>query len=156
LSHRCSSTGYDEPGILSYAISSFCPTSTDGLQSRSWRPSTNCIRPRLQLGSERRSRSWPRRSQGQHDDLARVSRTRSGQSGHRRSPAARDWSGPSLRCPGRVVASVPDSCPSKPLAGVRFTQRTDRHALQRQAGCQNHIDDGPKPPPSGLSSLQRP
>src|SRR5438046_10308582 len=25
--------GYDEPGILSYAISSFCPTSADGLQS---------------------------------------------------------------------------------------------------------------------------
>jgi hypothetical protein len=24
--------GYDEPGILSYAISSFCPTSVDGLQ----------------------------------------------------------------------------------------------------------------------------
>src|SRR5438309_2346989 len=33
LSHRCSSTGYDEPAILSYAISSFCPTSADGLQS---------------------------------------------------------------------------------------------------------------------------
>src|SRR6516165_925834 len=27
--------GYDEPAILSYAISSFCPTSADGLQS--WR-----------------------------------------------------------------------------------------------------------------------
>jgi hypothetical protein len=25
--------GYDEPAILSYAISSFCPTSADGLQS---------------------------------------------------------------------------------------------------------------------------
>jgi len=24
--------GYDEPAILSYAISSFCPTSADGLQ----------------------------------------------------------------------------------------------------------------------------
>ena len=24
--------GYDEPGFLSYAIRSFCPTSTDGLQ----------------------------------------------------------------------------------------------------------------------------
>src|SRR5258708_5556333 len=33
LSHRCSSTGYDEPAILSYAISSFCPTSADGLHS---------------------------------------------------------------------------------------------------------------------------
>src|SRR5262245_3500845 len=31
LSHRCSSAGYDEPAILSYAISSFCPTSADGL-----------------------------------------------------------------------------------------------------------------------------
>jgi hypothetical protein len=31
LSHRCSSTRYDEPAILSYAISSFCPTSADGL-----------------------------------------------------------------------------------------------------------------------------
>src|SRR6516164_1347091 len=26
--------GYDEPAILSYAISSFCPTSADGLQPR--------------------------------------------------------------------------------------------------------------------------
>src|SRR2546430_15572611 len=34
LSHRCSSTGYDEPAILSYAISSFCPTSADGLHIR--------------------------------------------------------------------------------------------------------------------------
>jgi len=25
--------GYDEPAILSYAISSFCPTSADGLQA---------------------------------------------------------------------------------------------------------------------------
>src|SRR5262249_39897535 len=32
LSHRCSSAGYYEPAILSYAISSFCPTSADGLQ----------------------------------------------------------------------------------------------------------------------------
>jgi hypothetical protein len=29
--------GYDEPGILSYAISSFCPTSVDGLQIRTRR-----------------------------------------------------------------------------------------------------------------------
>src|SRR6516165_5748733 len=28
--------GYDEPAILSYAISSFCPTSADGLQPGSW------------------------------------------------------------------------------------------------------------------------
>src|SRR5262245_58648060 len=27
--------GYDEPGILSYAISSFCPTSADGLHAAS-------------------------------------------------------------------------------------------------------------------------
>src|SRR5256884_7707088 len=33
LSHRCSSMGYDEPAILSYAISSFCPTSADGLHA---------------------------------------------------------------------------------------------------------------------------
>jgi len=26
--------GYDEPAILSYAISSFCPTSADGLHAR--------------------------------------------------------------------------------------------------------------------------
>jgi len=33
--------GYDEPGILSYAISSFCPTSADGLHPRpcAFRPS---------------------------------------------------------------------------------------------------------------------
>src|SRR5262245_12898136 len=29
--------GYDEPAILSYAISSFCPTSADGLQVRTGR-----------------------------------------------------------------------------------------------------------------------
>src|SRR6516162_7458220 len=56
------------------------------------------------------------RPQGQYDDLAGLPRTRSGQSGHRRSPAARTWSCPSLRLPGRVVASVPDTRPSKPLA----------------------------------------
>src|SRR5262249_24610920 len=32
LSHRCSSAGYDEPAILSYAISSFCPTRAVGLE----------------------------------------------------------------------------------------------------------------------------
>src|SRR6478672_1259028 len=31
--------GYDEPGILSYAIRPFCPTSADGLQSTSRLPS---------------------------------------------------------------------------------------------------------------------
>ena len=30
LSHRRSSMGYDEPEILSYAITPFCPTSADG------------------------------------------------------------------------------------------------------------------------------
>src|SRR5437660_8857290 len=30
--------GYDEPATLSYAISSFCPTSADGLHHQ-WRPS---------------------------------------------------------------------------------------------------------------------
>src|ERR1700720_4363549 len=33
LSHRCSSTGYDEPEIPSYAISPFCPTGADGLHA---------------------------------------------------------------------------------------------------------------------------
>src|SRR5215471_12899828 len=45
--------GYDEPGILSYAISSFCPTSADGLQNQLWRQrgrwrrarSRRCCRP---------------------------------------------------------------------------------------------------------------
>ena len=31
--------GYDEPAILSYAISSFCPTSADGLQFAKFRKS---------------------------------------------------------------------------------------------------------------------
>src|SRR6201984_2114647 len=35
--------GYDEPAILSYAISSFCPTSADGLHSMSENPVT--LRP---------------------------------------------------------------------------------------------------------------
>ena len=67
--------------------------------------------------ANRRARKM-QRPQGQHDDLARVSRTGSRQSGDRRPPAARTWSCPSLRLPGRVVASVPDARPSKPLAGV--------------------------------------
>jgi hypothetical protein len=34
LSHRCSrQRGYDKPAVLSYAISSFCATSADGLQA---------------------------------------------------------------------------------------------------------------------------
>src|SRR5262245_39412845 len=33
LMNLCSSAGYDEPAILSYAISSFCPTSADGLHA---------------------------------------------------------------------------------------------------------------------------
>src|SRR6266436_3668169 len=43
LSHRCSSTGYDEPAILSYAISSFCPTSADGLQLSATIPDTGTL-----------------------------------------------------------------------------------------------------------------
>src|SRR5262249_30705470 len=39
FSHRCSSAGYDEPAILSYAITSFCPTSADGLQPYPFTPS---------------------------------------------------------------------------------------------------------------------
>src|SRR5262245_5726551 len=40
--------GYDEPAILSYAISSFCPTSADGLHSpkreaiRGWHGGKSC------------------------------------------------------------------------------------------------------------------
>src|SRR5436309_359879 len=40
--------GYDEPGTLSYAISSFCPTSADGLQ---WRAS-------FPLGTRRDRSGW--------------------------------------------------------------------------------------------------
>ena len=40
----------------------------------------------------------------------------SGQSRRRRSSAARDWSCSSLRCSGRVVASVPDTRPSKSVS----------------------------------------
>src|SRR5262249_41407051 len=44
LSHRCSSAGYDEPAILSYAISSFCPTSADGLHGQAcYRIVQDCV-----------------------------------------------------------------------------------------------------------------
>src|SRR5258707_8873069 len=56
--------------------------------------------------------------QGQHDDLARLSRSRSSQGGDRRSPAAWAWSCPSLRCPGRVVPSVPNARPRSPVAAA--------------------------------------
>src|SRR5690349_24899568 len=39
--------GYDEPAILSYAISSFCPTSADGLQSPNWGLQRPCRIKRL-------------------------------------------------------------------------------------------------------------
>jgi len=55
------------------------------------------------------------------DDLSRLSRTRSGQGGDRRSAAARDWSCPSLPCPGRVVASVSDARPHESSVRVNFT-----------------------------------
>src|SRR6266487_2630017 len=54
--------------------------------------------------------------QNPHDDLAGFSRTRSGEGGNRRSPAARDWNCSSLRCPRRVVASVPEARASQSLA----------------------------------------
>jgi len=38
--------GYDEPAILSYAISSFCPTSADGLHLCARRRSTSATPPR--------------------------------------------------------------------------------------------------------------
>ena len=44
------------------------------------------------------------------------SRTRLGQGGHRRSPAARDWNCSSLRCPRRVAGSVPEAHASQSLA----------------------------------------
>src|SRR6266540_3510139 len=72
--------GYDEPGILSYAISSFCPTSADGLQRapgapRHSRRTQPCI-TRLSVASctrfvrdaERAAR--PRRPQHGHAALA--------------------------------------------------------------------------------------
>src|SRR5262245_36968679 len=44
LSHRCRSAGYDEPAILSYAISSFCPTSADGLHGQAcYRIVQDCV-----------------------------------------------------------------------------------------------------------------
>src|SRR5262249_36641665 len=55
LSHRCSSAGYDEPAILSYAISSFCPTSADGLHSRLIAsPPPRCLRIASNPGGDRR------------------------------------------------------------------------------------------------------
>src|SRR5512132_2832295 len=35
--------GYDEPGILSYAISSFCPTSADGLHHQLGPRTSGCM-----------------------------------------------------------------------------------------------------------------
>jgi hypothetical protein len=55
-----------------------------------------------------------------------------------RSPAARAWSGPPLRLPSRVVASVLDIRPSKPLAPVSFTRSTKKKAPLESgtvAGC---------------------
>src|SRR5262252_2681808 len=51
LSHRCSSAGYDEPAILSYAISSFCPTSADGLQPPNVRPAIPVVETRPPVGA---------------------------------------------------------------------------------------------------------
>src|SRR2546421_10225150 len=42
--------GYDEPATLSYAISSFCPTSADGLQTTA-PPARAFVRPVLHLHS---------------------------------------------------------------------------------------------------------
>jgi hypothetical protein len=83
------------------------------------------------------------RPQGQQDDLARLSRTRSGQSRRRRSPAARDWSCPSLRLPGRVVASVPESSAFQVRRPPRVvTHRPAAHALAQQPCYHNHVDHG--------------
>src|SRR5690242_18860513 len=42
--------GYDEPAILSYAISSFCPTSADGLQTPVAILALSNMVPQLQSG----------------------------------------------------------------------------------------------------------
>src|SRR5258708_28287081 len=59
--------GYDEPGILSYAISSFCPTSADGLQRSAscWKAcaaSTALLSCAARKGSIRTSTTVGRRS----------------------------------------------------------------------------------------------
>jgi len=45
--------GYDEPAILSYAISSFCPTSADGLHFVNNRFASSCdgLRPIIAFGT---------------------------------------------------------------------------------------------------------
>src|SRR5258708_13290027 len=106
------------------------------------------------------------RPQGQHDDLARLSGTRSDQSGDRRSPAARDRRRPSLRLPGRVVASVPDPRPSKSLASnllhanrsLSDTNRVSGRGIDRAPGNGFRAleTQGAKLTPSTLPSRQTP
>jgi hypothetical protein len=46
---------------------------------------------------------------------------------------------PSLRLPGRVVPSVPDTRLAKPLAAVRFTQTTKKKAPLERGCCRRAI-----------------
>src|SRR6516165_1079639 len=52
--------GYDEPAILSYAISSFCPTSADGLQHSLTGKAlgSEASLPAYSIGPHLRSTSW--------------------------------------------------------------------------------------------------
>jgi hypothetical protein len=54
------------------------------------------------------------------------------------APAARAWSCPSLRFPGRVVPSVPDARPHESIFCVNPTQR--RATPQRQPGYRRSVD----------------
>jgi len=50
--------GYDEPAILSYAISSFCPTSADGLQFSTRRVQLAMLAARYQIPATYASREY--------------------------------------------------------------------------------------------------
>src|SRR5262249_38178810 len=79
--------------------------------------------------------------------LGGLSRTLFGQSRRGRSPAARDRSCPSLRCPGRVVASVPDARPHESSGCVNFTYRPP---------CTFEIDRAIRGVTPALSACRRP
>jgi len=55
---------YDEPGILPYAISSFCPTSADGLHSRAPGPAKGATTRKrdLVVGANGLAATWSRKS----------------------------------------------------------------------------------------------
>src|SRR5215472_4385937 len=62
--------GYDEPAILSYAISSFCPTSADGLQLRAINPKVRPTSTRSRVCLRMRYRAPDRSCLGPHQRLA--------------------------------------------------------------------------------------